>query len=273
MPLLQGKENIGHNISEMIKAGHPRAQSIAAAYHAAGEGAKDEDYKSLLEQMIKALQDEEDEANEQELAASDAALVRPLLALDRDSVREFDKEGRLHIATANICKACVSPYKGSEIPGWENLNLDPGRVYQMYRPPDVLKTATPTINGIQILRKHTPVNSEDHMPWDVVGAVGTTAKFVDPFIQNGLTIWSADDIEEIKSGKKRELSPGYFYVPVMEAGTTPDGENFDGKMTAIEFNHLAIVSAGRQPGILIGDSAEEIQWGTLEVALLGLSHP
>lgn len=31
MPLLPGKENIGHNISEMIKAGHPRDQAIAAA--------------------------------------------------------------------------------------------------------------------------------------------------------------------------------------------------------------------------------------------------
>ncbi len=41
MPLLPGKENIGHNISEMIKAGHPRDQAIAAAMsesrkHAAG---------------------------------------------------------------------------------------------------------------------------------------------------------------------------------------------------------------------------------------------
>ena len=37
MPLLKGKENIGHNIAEMEKAGHPRKQAIAAAYHAAGE--------------------------------------------------------------------------------------------------------------------------------------------------------------------------------------------------------------------------------------------
>ena len=29
MPLLPGKKNLGHNIEEMIKAGHPRAQAIA----------------------------------------------------------------------------------------------------------------------------------------------------------------------------------------------------------------------------------------------------
>jgi hypothetical protein len=36
MPLLAGKRNIDVNISEMERAGHPRAQSIAAALHKAG---------------------------------------------------------------------------------------------------------------------------------------------------------------------------------------------------------------------------------------------
>lgn len=35
MPLLPGKKNIGHNISEMEAAGHPRDQSIAAALNEA----------------------------------------------------------------------------------------------------------------------------------------------------------------------------------------------------------------------------------------------
>lgn len=41
MPLLAGKRNIGYNISEMEKAGHPRAQAIAAALHKAGVKRKD----------------------------------------------------------------------------------------------------------------------------------------------------------------------------------------------------------------------------------------
>ena len=41
MPLLKGKKNIGHNISEMEKSGHPKNQSIAAALNEAREsGAK-----------------------------------------------------------------------------------------------------------------------------------------------------------------------------------------------------------------------------------------
>jgi hypothetical protein len=35
MPLLSGKENIGNNISEMEKSGHPHAQAVAAALHTA----------------------------------------------------------------------------------------------------------------------------------------------------------------------------------------------------------------------------------------------
>ncbi len=35
MPLLAGKEEIGHNIREMEKAGHPHKQAVAAALHKA----------------------------------------------------------------------------------------------------------------------------------------------------------------------------------------------------------------------------------------------
>jgi hypothetical protein len=35
MPLLKGKANIGHNIEEMQKAGHPYRQAVAAALHTA----------------------------------------------------------------------------------------------------------------------------------------------------------------------------------------------------------------------------------------------
>ncbi len=36
MPLLPGKENVGKNIQEMIRAGHPAAQAKAAAMDKAG---------------------------------------------------------------------------------------------------------------------------------------------------------------------------------------------------------------------------------------------
>jgi len=204
---------------------------------------------------------------EDECTATDSALR---LALDRDSVRQKDKDGRLHIAVANICKACISPYKGDEIPGYKELGLDPDKIYQMLRPPEELEKATPSVNGVQILRKHIPVSVDDHKPWDVAGAVGTTATFDDPYIKNGLTIWAADDINGIESGEKRELSPGYHYKPIMEPGKF-NGEPYDGRMTDIVFNHLALVEDGRQgTDIIVGDNSVELQWAIIEDALTEL---
>jgi hypothetical protein len=51
---------------------------------------------------------------------TDSALA---LALDRDSVREKTRDGRLSVKVANISKANVCPYRGREIPGWESLGL------------------------------------------------------------------------------------------------------------------------------------------------------
>jgi hypothetical protein len=200
---------------------------------------------------------------EDEITATDSALT---LALDKESVREKDRDGRLHISVTHVCKACVSPYLGHEIPGWQELNLTPDRIYKMLRPAEELKKAAPTINGVQLLRKHIPVSASDHQPWDVAGAVGTTAEWNDPWIDNGLTIWSAEDIKRIESGEKAELSPGYHYDPVMEPGEF-DGEDYSGRMTNIVFNHVSIVENGRQPGVVIGDSAEELQWAIVESAL------
>ena len=199
----------------------------------------------------------------------DAALR---MAIDEEgTVREMDKDGRMRISRAHVCKACVSPYKGKEIPGAEDLGLEPEKIYNMLRPPEELEKAAPSINGVQIVRKHTPVDADDHKPYDVVGAVGTTAAWQDPYIDNSLTIWSADDIKGIDSGEKRELSPGYHYTPVMESGVF-NGEPYDGRMTDISFNHLALVTEGRQGrDVVIGDSADELLWAALERGLGGLA--
>lgn len=202
-----------------------------------------------------------------------------VLAFDRESVRSFDRTGRMHVAEANICKECVSPYRGNEIPGWQELGLDPERIYQLYRPGAELERAVKSANGIPLLRQHLQTSADDHQFWDTIGSTGTGARWVAPYIKNGLSIWSGDDIEDVKSGRKRELSPGYHYKPVMQPGVfknpeTGKEEPYDGLMTAIEFNHLATVEDGRQntdaKDIIIGDSAADLQWAAIESAIVGL---
>ncbi|MFM0553700.1 DUF2213 domain-containing protein [Paraburkholderia sediminicola] len=54
-----------------------------------------------------------------------------LLAFDKSSVRRTDTDGRLFLETSRISKAGVNPYWGREIPKYDELGLDPDKVYQV----------------------------------------------------------------------------------------------------------------------------------------------
>ncbi len=193
--------------------------------------------------------------------ATDSALA---LALDRESVREIDKDGRLKVAVTNISKATVNPYVGREIPDWEKLGLDPNKVYRLFRDPEELRKAAKTFNGVQLLKKHVPVSAEDHQPWDVVGTTGTDAEFVDPYLRNSLYVWAKGAIDEIESDAKKELSCGYHYKADMTPGEF-EGKRFDGVMREIVGNHVALVKDGRAgPDVVVGDDMIEVQWAILE---------
>lgn len=178
------------------------------------------------------------------------------MALDKNSVRSIDKDGHLRVERTPISKAVVNPYVGNEIPNWESLGLDPERIYQLYRDPEELKKGASTFAGKPIMIKHQPISADDHPHELVAGAIGDDVEFADPYLMAPLTIWDQDAIDLIESGEQRELSCGYRYVPQMIAGKTDDGEPYDGRMTKIEANHLALVSAGRAgPDVIVGDSA------------------
>jgi hypothetical protein len=195
------------------------------------------------------------------------------LALDKATTRSFDVDGRMHISKCNISKATVNPYKGEEIPGWEELGLEPTRVYQMFRSPDELAKSAPTFNRVQLLKKHVPVDVDDHQMWDIVGTTGSDAEFDGTYLTNSLAVWTKEGIDFIESGEQRELSCGYHYVPVMTSGIF-DGKRFDGIMTEIKGNHVALVEEGRAGhDVVVGDSAisereDEMKPTRLEYAVL-----
>jgi hypothetical protein len=204
------------------------------------------------------------------LNGADCAMDQALLAWD-ESVRTEDVDGRMRVAAMNISKACVNPYKGEEIPGCEALGLDPQRIYYLYRHPDELAKAAASSNGVQIMRKHIPVNAEDHQPWDVVGATGTDGEFRSPYLVNSGSFWTADDIASIKSGAKKQVSLGYHYRPDMTPGVV-DGVPFDGIMRDIVVNHLALVEDGRAgPDVVVADEAPDAPaWRAIEEAIAAL---
>lgn len=196
------------------------------------------------------------------------------IALDRASVREIDEDGRLHVEITNISKATVNPYVGKEIPGHEELGLEPDKVYQLLRDPEELAKAASSFNKQPVLSVHVPVFAADYAEQSqkyTIGATGEQAEFVYPYLRNSLSIWDGQSIALIQSGEKKELSCGYHYEPDMTPGIY-EGQNFDGVMRNIRGNHVAVVVDGRcGPDVVIGDSNDVIrhqEWEQLEKALL-----
>ena len=174
-------------------------------------------------------------------------------ALDATS-RRYDVDGRLHVTACNISKANVCGYYGAEIPGWESLGLNPDRLYQLYRDAGELAKAAPTFNNLQLLQKHVAVNAVDPQADQVVGSTGTDAEWHAPYLRNSLVIWDAVAIARVEIGEQKEISCGYRYVPDMTPGVA-DGVAFDGRMTQIVGNHVALVEVGRAgPDVVVGDS-------------------
>lgn len=177
------------------------------------------------------------------------------LAFDRATVRRIDVDGRMHVEISNISKATVNPYRGSEIPDWEALGLDPNRIYFLLRDPEELARAAPTFNNIPLLSKHIPVSAAEPQKEFVVGATGSNASYQAPYLKNSLVVWDAVAIALIESEEQKELSSAYRYRADMTPGVY-EGVAHDGVMRDICGNHVALVEVGRAgPDVVVGDSS------------------
>lgn len=176
------------------------------------------------------------------------------LALDRKSVRSKDANGYLRVEKSNISKANVCGYYGQEIPGWDELGLEPDRLYMLYRHPDELEKAKDTFKGIPLLNKHIPVSSSDLPRENIVGSVGSNVEFDGTYLTADIIVHDDTAIAGIEQEIQRELSPGYRYRPDMTTGFAADGTPYDGVMRDISGNHLALVEVGRTGSdVVIGD--------------------
>lgn len=184
------------------------------------------------------------------------------LAKDRVSARTVDENGFMHVAGCNISKAVVNPYLGSEIPDWETLGLDPKKVYYIFRPPEELEKAASTFNKVPLLDTHVAVSAFDlekpEVKKHIVGSTGGNAQFKAPYLVNDLVIWTAGSIEGVLTREQAELSCAYRYDILMESGEY-EGTKYDGRMSNIRANHVAIVDEGRAgPDVMVRDSKEDL---------------
>lgn len=198
------------------------------------------------------------------------------IALDA-SARTYDADGRLHIAKSHISKVAVNPYYGMEIPGYQELGLDPQKIYYMFRPPEELAKAAHTFARNPILSKHKAILSTEGLDPDlIIGTIGSDVEFNDPYLDADLCFWKSSAISEIENNSVRELSAAYRYVPVMTSGKYR-GQHYDGIMTEIHGDHLAKVETGRAgPDVIAADGAITMKMTKLGKALfvtLGTAFP
>lgn len=180
------------------------------------------------------------------------------IALDRapptgESLRSVDADGHMKVEMSRISKGNVCPYRGSEIPGWEQLGLSPDRIYRLLRDPKELERAAHTFDGKPLLVRHVAVSSEAPSQSLIVGSVGTVSWEEPYLVSRPLTVWTEDAKQLIESGAQRELSAAYRYRAEMTPGVY-GGEQYDGVMRDIVGNHVAIVEEGRAgPDVHVAD--------------------
>jgi hypothetical protein len=184
-----------------------------------------------------------------------------LLAMDRaPSVRRRDANGFLHVEVSNISKANVCPYYGAEIPGAEDMGLEPDKIYYLYRDPEELAKAADTFNNVPLLSEHVPV-IPDELPEElIIGSTGTDAGFDGLYLRNSLVVWSGEYQDAIEADRQKELSCGYRYRADMTPGQTEEGLRYDGVMREIIGNHVALVIEGRAgPDVVVGDELMKLK--------------
>lgn len=185
-----------------------------------------------------------------------------ILAADAASRRHTDENGFLHVSRSHISREQVTGYLGEEIPGWEALGLEQGRLYQVYRPGEELAKAAATCNGLPILWHHHHESADEPQVEHRIGSMGTDAVYEGGYLDNSLVFTVADAISAIEDGSCRELSLSYFYDPELSSGTW-NGQPYEVIMRNIRGNHLALVETGRAgPTVAVADAA--LKEGTMK---------
>lgn len=222
MPLIQGKSDNSRskNIAELIKAGHPRAQSAAIAYKEQRE-AKAKDVKQPYDFTI------DENAPEK-------------------SARQYDLNDFLEVPKTPISKVGVFPYSGSQI----NVDLDPDKIYMVYRPESELSDPD-TIESFKLLPftdEHAMLGGEDSgltapEQKGVHGVTGADIFYDAPYLKANVKVFSNKLKKMIEDGKT-ELSIGYRCMYDETPGVF-EGEHYDFVQKEIRGNHLALVDEGR----------------------------
>ena len=113
------------------------------------------------------------------------------LAFDKAvSFRWYDEDGRMHVDRSNLTRVQVAPYRGAEIPEWQERNLDPVKIYYGYRPAEELGSpeTIKSVIGIPIQLNHHADTPDAPAMATRVGSTGDHAEFDGTYLSNSLHI-------------------------------------------------------------------------------------
>lgn len=174
----------------------------------------------------------------------------------KNSNREKDANGFLHVKNCHCTKVQIAQYLGCEI----SKDLEADKVYNVYRPEEELKKAKTiqSLNGVPLQLEHHDDTAERPAQYTRIGATGTDAVFEFPYLSNSLHFFNQKAIDLIESGEKCELSIGYDCEIHKEAGEF-EGVPYDFVQRNIKIQHVALVECGRAGAdVKVSDSKEII---------------
>lgn len=178
-----------------------------------------------------------------------------ILAFDAAiTARKIDENGFMHVDSCPISKATVNPYLGREIPNWQDMGLNPERVYYGLRDPEELAKAAATFNGLPLMQGHHDYTADAPPKEHQIGSTGTEAEYQEPYLKNALSITDKKAIQSVEDGSCKQISCSYRYTPDMTAGEYM-GIKYDFVMRDIRGNHVALVPQGRAGSdVVVSDS-------------------
>lgn len=174
----------------------------------------------------------------------------------KNSNREKDANGFLHVKNCHCTKVQIAQYLGCEI----SKDLEADKVYNVFRPEEELNKAETiqSLNGVPLQLEHHDDTAEKPAQYTRIGATGTDAVFEYPYLSNSLHFFNQKAIDLIESGEKCELSIGYDCEIHKEAGEF-ESVPYDFVQRNIKIQHVALVECGRAGAdVKVSDSKEII---------------
>ena len=120
------------------------------------------------------------------------------------------------------------------------------------RLPEEVEASMETLTGVPVTNTHPEeLVSVENASEYVVGMTSERPKMIKiegdtnhDYVQQKLTIFDQNTIDQIQTGAKRELSLGYT-LDLEETSGTWNGEQYDSIQRNIRYNHLSLVNKGR----------------------------